>query len=204
MTQPLPAIPTLLWETIRAPRDAAQRILALDLPRQTLWEALALGVVLTVVVIVSMVLAAPIDPTDPTEAALQEMYAQPIPVVIGQMISAVTMVYAIALVGRWFGGAGTFDGALALVAWHQIFLLCMALGGILVGMVFPPILSLMLFAMIGLYFYVLTQFVCALHGFGNALVVFLMILVSFFAILIAVSIVTGILVTLFFGAPANV
>lgn len=204
MTTDIPSIPALVWDTLRAPRQTAERILALDLPRGVLWEALFLGVLVTVIAVVGMMLAAPADPTDPGTLALQEMYAQPIPVAVGQTISSVTTVFAITWIGRFFGGRGRLEGALALVAWHQIFLLSVALAGILAGLVFPPILSLILVAMVGLYFYVLTQFICALHGFDNALAVFGMILVSFFALLLAVSVLTGILAAIFLGGTAHV
>ncbi len=199
MTQPLPGIPALVWETLRAPRLAAQRILALDLPRRTLWEALAAGVLLTVVIVVGLVLASPVDPTDPASVAMREMYSQPIPVATGQMLSAVATVYAIAYLGRFLGGTGDLDGALALVAWHQLFLLCVALAGMALGLVFPPILSMLLLAMIGLYFYVLTQFVCVLHGFENTVVVFIGILVAFVTLLFTVAAVIGVVAALFLG-----
>ncbi|MDV7144983.1 YIP1 family protein [Tropicimonas sp. TH_r6] len=199
MTQSFPGIPALVWETLRTPRDAAARILALDLPRRNLWEALAAGVLLTVVIVVGMVLATPVDPTDPASVAMQEMYSQPIPVATGQMLSAVSTVYAIAFLGRFLGGTGTLDGALALVAWHQLFLLCVALLGMAVGVIFPPILSILLLGMIGLYFYVLTQFVCVLHGFENAIVVFIGIVIAFVTLLFVAAAVVGVVAALFLG-----
>ena len=199
MSNNLPAIPTLVWETIRAPRPTAERILALDLPRRTLWEALIAAVLLTVVLVVGLVLAVPADPTDPASVAMQEMYAQPLPVALGQIINAVVTVYAITFVGQWLGGRGTLNGALALVAWHQFFLLFMALAGIVVGVVFPFVLSMLIILMIALYFYVLTQFVCALHGFENGMVVFLGIIVAFLTLLILVAVLTGFISALIFG-----
>lgn len=204
MTQSLPGIPALVWDTIRAPRQTAERIIGMNLPIRSLWEALALGVLLTVIVVVGLMLGAPADPTDPASAALQEMYAQPMVVAVGQIISSVTTVFAVFWIGRWFGGRGTLEGSVALVAWHQIFLLCVAIVGMVVGIVFPPILSVLLIGLIGLYFYVLTQFVCTLHGFENAAPVFLMIVISFVAILTAVSILTGILAVIFLGDAPNV
>ncbi|RYH10517.1 Yip1 family protein [Tropicimonas sp. IMCC6043] len=204
MSTEIPSIPVLVWQTLRAPRRTAERILGLRLPPNVLWEALFLGVVITVIAVVGLMLAAPADPTDPATMALQEMYAQPIPVAIGQTLSAVITVFAITWIGRFFGGTGTLEGALALVAWHQIFLLSVALAGILAGLIFPPILSLLLIAMIVLYFYVLTQFICALHGFANPVAVFGMILVSFFALLLAVSVLTGILAAIFLGGTPHV
>ena len=74
MSNNLPAIPTLVWETIRAPRPTAERILALDLPRRTLWEALIAAVLLTVVLVVGLVLAVPADPTDPASCKIRHQH----------------------------------------------------------------------------------------------------------------------------------
>ncbi|NDR55822.1 YIP1 family protein [Aliiruegeria sabulilitoris] len=199
MSNTLPGIPRLVYETIRAPRRTAEYILALDIPRRNLWEALVAAVLLTVVLVVGLVLAVPADPTDPASVAMQEMYARPIPVVIGQLISSVVTVYAITFLGQWLGGKGTLDGALALVAWHQFFLLFLAVAGMALGLVLPAVLSILLIAMIVLYFFVLTQFVCALHGFENAMVVFFGIIIAFLTLLVLVAVLTGFISALFFG-----
>ncbi len=200
----LASLLSLVWQTIRAPRRVAERIIALDLPVRTLWDGLLLSVLVTVILIVGLVLATPTDPADPGGVALREIYARPIPVAIGQLINSVTTVFAILWIGRWLGGHGRLEGAIALVAWHQVFLLCMALAGMVVGAIFPAGMTIMLLVLLALYFYVLTQFICALHGFDNAALVLVGLVASMFGILVAVSLMTGLLSMIFLGAPANV
>ena len=154
-----------LWrhtrDTIRAPQEAAQAVLALNLPRNVLWLGLALVITLSTLLASAVLLMVPMP-----EAGA----GVPMPVVMG-IVQAVFLVFVslgIAVIGARFGGKGDFDGALALMVWLQaVFLVVQAfqIAAIAIGLsVLADIVSL---ASIPLFFWLMAQFVTVLHGFSS-------------------------------------
>ena len=154
-----------LWrhtrDTIRAPQEAAQAILALNLPRNVLWLGLALVITLSTLLASAVLLMVPMP-----EAGA----GVPMPVVMGlvQAVFLVLVSLGIAVIGARFGGRGDFDGALALMVWLQaVFLVVQAfqIAAIAIGLsVLADIVSL---ASIPLFFWLMAQFVTVLHGFSS-------------------------------------
>ena len=154
-----------LWrhtrDTIRAPQEAAQAVLTLNLPRNVLWLGLALVITLSTLLASAVLLMVPMP-----EAGA----GVPMPVVMGivQAVFLVLVSLGIAVIGARFGGKGDFDGALALMVWLQaVFLVVQAfqIAAIAIGLsVLADIVSL---ASIPLFFWLLAQFVTVLHGFSS-------------------------------------
>jgi hypothetical protein len=154
-----------LWrhtrDTIRAPQEAAQAVLALNLPRNVLWLGLALVITLSTLLASAVLLMVPMP-----EAGA----GVPMPVVMGivQAVFLVLVSLGIAVIGARFGGKGDFDGALALMVWLQaVFLVVQAfqIAAIAIGLsVLSDIFSL---ASIPLFFWLMAQFVTVLHGFSS-------------------------------------
>ena len=154
-----------LWrhtrDTIRAPHEAAQAILALNLPRNVLWLGLALVITLSTLLASAVLLMVPMP-----EAGA----GVPMPIVMGivQAVFLVLVSLGIAVIGARFGGKGDFDGALALMVWLQaVFLVVQAfqIAAIAIGLsVLADIVSL---ASIPLFFWLMAQFVTVLHGFSS-------------------------------------
>ena len=154
-----------LWrhtrDTIRAPQEAAQAVLALNLPRNVLWLGLALVITLSTLLASAVLLMVPMP-----EAGA----GVPMPVLMGivQAVFLVLVSLGIAVIGARFGGKGDFDGALALMVWLQaVFLVVQAfqIAAIAIGLsVLADIVSL---ASIPLFFWLMAQFVTVLHGFSS-------------------------------------
>ena len=154
-----------LWRhtrvTIRAPQEAAQAVLALNLPRNVLWLGLALVITLSTLLASAVLLMVPM----PGAGA-----GVPMPIVMGivQAVFLVLVSLGIAVIGARFGGKGDFDGALALMVWLQaVFLVVQAfqIAAIAIGLsVLADIVSL---ASIPLFFWLMAQFVTVLHGFSS-------------------------------------
>ncbi|WP_340301586.1 Yip1 family protein [Roseobacter sp. HKCCD5988] len=154
-----------LWrhtrDTIRAPQEAAQAVLALNLPRNVLWLGLALVITLSTLLASAVLLMVPMP-----EAGA----GVPMPVVMGivQAVFLVLVSLGIAVIGARFGGKGDFDGTLALMVWLQaVFLVVQAfqIAAIAIGLsVLADIVSL---ASIPLFFWLMAQFVTVLHGFSS-------------------------------------
>ncbi len=176
-----------LWrhtrDTIRAPQEAAQAVLALNLPRSVLWLGLALVITLSTLLASAVLLMVPMP-----EAGA----GVPMPVVMGivQAVFLVLVSLGIAVIGARFGGKGDFDGALALMVWLQaVFLVVQAfqIAAIAIGLsVLADIVSL---ASIPLFFWLVAQFVTVLHGFSSVWKTFWAIIMFFIAFVFLLSLV---------------
>lgn len=176
-----------LWrhtrDTIRAPQEAAQAVLALNLPRNVLWLGLALVITLSTLLASAVLLMVPMP-----EAGA----GVPMPVVMGivQAVFLVLVSLGIAVIGARFGGKGDFDGALVLMVWLQaVFLVVQAfqIAAIAIGLsVLADIVSL---ASIPLFFWLMAQFVTVLHGFSSVWKTFWAIIMFFIAFVFLLSLV---------------
>lgn len=93
----------------------------------------------------------------------------------------------IARVGRLFGGQGRFEDALLLVGWLQLLMVGAQLVQVLAMIVLPPLAGLVMIAAVALFFWLLTGFICALHGFESRFVVLMGVFGTLFAVAFAVS-----------------
>jgi len=154
-----------LWrhtrDTIRAPQEAAQAILALNLPRNVLWLGLALVITLSTLLASAVLLMVPMP-----EAGA----GVPMPVVMGivQAVFLVLVSLGIAVIGARFGGKGDFDGALALMVWLQaVFLVVQAFQIVAIAIGLSVLADIVSLASIPLFFWLMAQFVTVLHGFSS-------------------------------------
>lgn len=183
----------LVAETVRAPQGAARRLIALDLPAEARWMALALVAVLA---LLEMRLALMLIP-ELGQASALAVFGGTWTGVPLQFLSLVLVSAAIAHVGRAFGGTGSFADAMVLVAWME-FVLTLAQGVQIVALlVFPPLGLIIGVAAVVLFAWLVVQFTAALHGFTDLLKVFIGIVVSFVAFVTIVAL----LLTLFGIAP---
>jgi hypothetical protein len=187
MDTSLSALAGLLRETLTDPRAAARRILAVDLPDLVRWQALLLVVVLSVLLVqVALLLS-------PGGAAVGPMGGAPLQAGLLQGVALVMMVAAVHFVGRAMGGTGDFGQALTVVTWLQFVTLCFQLLQIAALVLLPPLAGLVALASLAVFLWLLVGFVQELHGFRSRGLVFLMILMSFFAIAFVLSILLAIL-----------
>lgn len=182
----LPALAAdLVMATLRSPREAARRLIALDPPMEARWIGLLLVSVLALMETRLGSLVLPLDDQPPIFA----LAADPVLGVPFQVLSQLVIATAIASIGRIFGGAGSFADALLLIVWLE-FMLVLAQAVQLVALVLvPPVGLLVAFVAIGLLIWLLVQFTAALHGFTNLALVGIGIVVSFLVIITVLSMV---------------
>jgi hypothetical protein len=182
MTLTMNNLVAMAWRSVKNPREGAAEILALGVPREALWPALALVVVLSILLanVTALLLAG--------DAAV----AMPVgPAATGfiQLALLVVMVFAVFWIGRAMGGTGSFEESVLIVAWLQFIMVCLQVvqAGILV--ISTPVAEI--FGLLGVlvFLWLLTNFVAVLHGFSSLFQVFLMILVSAFGIAFGLSII---------------
>jgi hypothetical protein len=192
-------IPDLMRQTFSDPKGAARRLIGLELPAPVLWQALALVVVLSA-------LAAQVSSLVLPGAGQGLMPFAESPLLVGLIQGGilVIMVFAIHWIGSSFGGIGRLEDSVAAVAWLQFLLVCLQVVQLVVGFVSPALSGLVGLAGIVFFFWLLTQFVMAVHAFESAAMVFVMIVVSLLGITFGLSLVLTLLGVATPGGPPNV
>lgn len=183
-------------QSVPEPRKVARDILALEgLPRNVLWQALALTLVASAWLGVLSALLFPVDP-----ATAGPLLGNPLLLALTEAAISGLSVFAIFWVGRMAGGTGSFNGAILVVIWLQFVLLIVELGVLFLG-TFAPGLALVLWAMgIVMSFWVLSHFTAELHGFSSAGMVFFGILLTMLVLIVVLSVV---LALIGFGAATD-
>ena len=180
-------IPEFLVATFRDPRAAARRLIGLQLDSGMLWQAFLLVAVLSVMtnLVFQMLLGTVDAPPDPRLPALLQD-----PILLGyiQACLLVLAIFAVHWVGRLCGGTGPFEGAIIIVTWLQFVLLVLSFAQVIAAFALPPLVEII--ALVGpiLGFWLLSQFVCALHGFESGWTVFVGTIVAMFGLVFALAI----------------
>ena len=127
----------LAQTSLRAPREAAERIAALRLPRDVLWTALALVAVLnTFLVLLAISTSAP-------TFELPGYFDRPLALYL--LITGMTVIYVhtVYWAGLMLGGKGSLNDVLAVVIWFQV-LRAVAQVAVVVLSFAVPVLGLLL------------------------------------------------------------
>jgi len=168
----------LARETVADPRSGAAEVLRLAPPRPAVWLAFALMIVVSLFLGEAVGLLVGLPEDGPLTGR------SPIALGLIQGAFLFLIVHAITHIGRLFGGTGGFDGALVLMTWLQFIFLLVQL---------PPLAGLITIAALGLFFWLLVNFIAVLHGFTSTLQVFVMTMLSFVGLIFILSVVLSIL-----------
>jgi len=158
----------LARDTVFNPREGAETVLAFAPPRQALLYMFAF------VVVASMFLGElGTVLTGPAEGG-----APAIVLGLAQGAFLFVTIHAIHRIGKWFGGTGAFQEAALLMIWLQFILILLQVVQIAALAVLPGLIGLIAVVSIGLFFWLLVNFIAVLHGFRSLGMVFLMTLAS--------------------------
>jgi len=170
----------MVGRSLRNPREGAEEVLALGVPRDALWLIMGLVVVLSVILaeVTALIAMATVGNTMDITGLLSN------PIMAGglQLIILLVMVVAVHRIGRGMGGTGSFEESLLLMSWLQFIMVVIQVVQTLTLVIMPPLAGLVGIAALGLFFWLLTHFVAVIHGFTSLAQVFVMILVSGFGI----------------------
>ncbi|WP_300547073.1 Yip1 family protein [Roseovarius sp.] len=156
----------LLVQTLIAPRSAAHALIALNLPRQWLWMALALMSVLNSIVY-SVTLR--LNPTnDPMATAMMPpAFHSPVLFTMFLFTALALTVLTLYWIGKSLGGKARLDDVLVLICWLQVLRLILQLV-VAVLMIAAPALGALLIFIASLWgIFILIGFVDAAHRFDN-------------------------------------
>lgn len=181
-----------------SPYEAAQRLIALDLPRAALWTAFGLVLVLTAMLLSlhAGALLAGLEPGAVPQTVVELMMTardNPMLLLAAQAAFLFASAHVLHRVGRAFGGGGDFSGALGVVVASQAGLAFLTGAQLLALLILPPLGALIGLAFLGFVVWHIPSFVMALHGFQNRLAVMAMILVCFIGIEIGLAVLSAIL-----------
>ncbi len=179
----LATVSALVRLSLSRPREAAARIVALNVPDDARWLGFVIVVVLSVLVgQVSVLLMG----DDGFQGGMLFM-------AMFQTMLLLGMVVAVQGVGRALGGKGSFPDTLLLVAWLQFVMLVFQLLQIVSLLLVPALFGMITIISLVFFMFMLTNFVMALHGFTSPVKVFVGIIFSFFAIALVLAILLGIM-----------
>lgn len=179
---------SLLRLSVTDPEKGAAAVIGLNPPLAARWMLLALVVALGTVMAYLLPLLSGAGETLPTPMSAAMLQG-------GMNIAAVAL---ISVVGRMFGGKGSFEDSLLLVGWLQVIMLALQAVQLLVMLILPPLASLVMIASVALFFWLLSGFICTLHGFRSRLGV---LLASLGTLFVAAFVFSFVLLMLGFEMP---
>jgi len=188
------AVLALIGESFRNPQAGMRKVLAVAPGTPLMWQVLAL------VVVVSVGLTELQSLLFVGDAALFEQFLRSpflLAAIEGGLL--VVMVCATWQIGRAFGGGGDLRGALAVVVWLQIIMICLQLVQTALTLVSPLLGALVgLFGLVA-FFWLFVNFVVVLHGFTSLGLVFLATVLSTLGLGVILTLLTG-FVAVFIGS----
>lgn len=172
-------------DTLADPRGGARRIIALRVPVQVGWIAVAL---MAVVSTLFAYLSYHLSPAD-TRAYFAEAMAIPLRTAFLQLFVWVAGAFALYRMGRARGGRGTLDDTVALIAWLQFVMLVLQVVTLLAQVLVPPLAGILALAEVALFFWLLVHFVAELHGFKSLVATFAGVLGGLCLLILALAVI---------------
>ncbi len=188
----------LARQTLFSPRAAADRIMALWLPRNWLWMALALMSVLNgIVYSLSMHMGAEPDPE--AVQMIPPAFQSPALFTLFLFGALVITVLTLTWVGRSLGGSGQVPQILALLTWLQVLRLAvqLALLVLVVALPFAALALVMVASVWGLI--ILVTFIDRAHGFNNIFKSVAVLALAVLAMVVGLSAILSVLVAAVMG-----
>lgn len=180
----------LVITSIKDPASAARSLMALQLPSQALWTALALVAVLnTALFTLSNLLM-------PGPSPLPAVFSSPMVYFSIVMVGLTLTTYALYWVGRWFNGKGSVADIMVLIVWLQLLRVLAQAAVLVLVMTLPFLAMLVVFAVTLIGVYMLVHFVDQAHRFGSVGRSAMVLIASLLAIVFGLS-----LIVAFFGGP---
>lgn len=188
----------LFGQTLRTPRAAAERILALNLSREWLWMALILMGVLNGIVY-SLFLQIGPAPDPETLSLIPTALRSPALFTMLLLGVLVFTVLSLTWVGQALGGRAQVTQVLALIAWLQALRLVVQLA-LLVLMLTVPSAGLLLVTIASIWgLVILIVFIDRAHGFDNGFKAVAVVILAFLGMVAGLSAILSVLATLVMG-----
>lgn len=178
----------LAFETLKAPREVAPRILQTPIAMGPLWLVNVLTAILSAIVSYAgaLFLRALVGSEEPVGGGPLMLFA----LQIGNLL---IMLAAVHILGRAFKGTGRFETTLKGITWLQVVMFFLHVLQTLIMLVSPSLGMAFVAVSVVAYLWMLTAFVAVIHGFENLLMVFFGILGAVFGLVFVLVLVAGLL-----------
>lgn len=153
----LNSLRALVVLSLSDPAEAARRVIAFQAPREALWTALFLAAVLNTLIATLSHLVQPVE----------SLMLSPAVHLAITVLFAVSSVFAVHVVGRFFGGNGVFEAVLAVFVWLQILQVLLQAFAFFLSLVFPSLELLVLLISVVLGLYISVHFVDQAQALGS-------------------------------------
>lgn len=164
--------------TFSNPREAVSVLLKSRLEQTQLLQfatiIVALGVILSWIF-------ARIEP-GPANPMIDALTGNPVLFAVVQYALLMISVLAIFMVGRLFGGTGSFDQSLLVSIWLQFYMLLWQVALFAVALIVPVLAQSLNMAILFYLLWLMANFIASLHGFKSILKVFAGIIATSFAV----------------------
>lgn len=171
----------LALQTVPEPRKVARDLFDLNLPREVLWTALMLVVVLNAGLGVIAGMMFPVDPT-----RMGTILSSPVLLGVIEAAFMFGLAWAIYAIGRMFSGQGALSDGIITVVWMEFIFLMLQAATLILTLFAPGLAVVAMIVSIGLFFWILCHFIAESHGFGSIGLVFVsvlgMLIVAVFAL----------------------
>jgi hypothetical protein len=177
----LDQVPQLVIQSVLQPTQAARRIFAFQLSRETLWTALALAIVLNTLFLHLSNMMIPGPSILPGFMTLPMAYLA----IVGAGLTA--SVYVMFYLGRWLGGTGPFEDIMKTVIWLQVLRVTAQAVSMVLVLTIPFLAAIFALAVTIWGLYVTVMFVNEAHRFNAPLRAAGLLLMTAFAIAFTLS-----------------
>jgi len=193
------SIKELVRQTLKTPRLAATRLLALRLPPEWLWMALLLMTVLNAIVYsVSQILLPMPDPQ--AMAMMPAAFKSPVLFTIFLGGSLVISVFVMTWIGRALDGKALINDILVLICWLQVMRLGLQVI-VLILMLAAPVLGGLLVMVASVWgIVILVAFLDVAHDFKNVGRAIMVMVLAVAAMVVGLSVILGVISVVILGA----
>jgi hypothetical protein len=174
-------------------------VLDANLGRDVVLGALVLSSAMSVLLLWVGLARAGLMSEEAASAGVPLMLPSPFFLAIMQGTITVLSAAAIAFFGARLGGKGDFASVLVVMVWLQIVLVVVQIVQTFVAIILMPLAGLIGLASIGIFFWLLTNFVAEVHGFRSIGRVFVGLVLGAFAMAFGLVIVFGVIGALLAG-----
>ena len=189
---------SLVRQTLFEPRAAARALMAVRLPTEVLWQALALLSVLYTIVYTLSLRVSP--PDDASEMLMPGIFQAPLIMALALFGALALTVIALRAIGQALGGTGEIADLLVLVTWLQVLRLLVQVGVLVLALGSPPLAGIAVIVVAVWGIYILINFVDAAHGFDSRVKAFGVIILSVVAMVMGLSALLSLAGVLLMGA----
>lgn len=158
----------LLMRGAMTPREGAETVLALGIPRAALWPLAGLSAVAFAVVVFVFVQLIPQEQLQMPDGSAGRFDIVPIPFATGILIANIAYGWLVSLLGRQIGGTGRFEEALLLVIYLQFLIVLLFFASLLLLVIGASTFAFLLMIAGALYsIWLNVVFVDVMHGFRS-------------------------------------